>query len=92
MRKFSIGGFIQRVLPGPGARNFAYVPGMQNPLFDPIGPGVGISYNWQLVNAPSPFFKRLVVAGQIVGIPTGDFEPGNTGLTDPSNLTLNVSP
>lgn len=95
MSKLNLGDYVARILPGPGARNLAYVPGMQNPVFDPLGPGIGISYNWQLVNAPSPFIKRLVVAGQVVGIPTGDFVPGNTGLSTADELnaiTINASP
>lgn len=75
--------YALRNLPGPGTRNAAYVPNMQDPIFSPTGTGIVPTYAWQLTARGDYQLRNLVYAGEVVGYETGAFIPGSPLLAEP---------
>lgn len=80
---FQPANYALRTYPGPGTRNAAYLPGMQDPLFSPIGPGIASTYPWQLNGRGDYQLRNFVYAGQVQGYQTGAFIPGSPLLPEP---------
>jgi hypothetical protein len=71
--KFQPADYALRDYPGPGTRNAAFLPGMDDPLFSPTGTGIVSTYAWQLTGRGDYQLKNLVYAGQVQGYATGAF-------------------
>lgn len=65
--------YALRLYPGPGVGNAVYQPGMDDPLFSPLGTGIASTYKWQLTGRGDYQLKTGVYAGQVQGYQTGSF-------------------